>query len=1031
MPPTATIKPAQKAIQNYYAALKIYDGLHVSHETGVRTAFQTLLNDTARSNGWTLITEQTLKVGGKTIRPDGTLRDEFNLPRGYWESKDTADDLDNEIRKKTAKGYPLSNTIFEDTRYAALYQDGHERFRADLTNQQALADLLNLFLTYAAPDIEGFDQAVGEFKERVPELAKGLADKIAEAHKTNKKFQTAYATFYELCKTALNPNISQAAVDEMLVQHLLTERLIRKIFDNPEFTRRNVIAAEVEKVIDALVSHSFNRDEFLKSLDRFYRAIEAAAHNLEDFSDKQQFLNSIYERFFQGYSVKTADTHGIVYTPQPIVDFMCASVVEVLQTEFGKSLGDDDVVILDPATGTGNFIVNLLRRAPKRDLEAMYKNRLFANEIMLLPYYIAALNIEHAYYDLAGQYEAFEGLCFVDTLDIAEGAQSRFSFMTEANTARVERQKAAPITVIIGNPPYNVGQANENDNNKNRIYEVIDRRIAQTYAKDSKATLRRQLYDPYVKFFRWASDRLQGRDGIVCMVTNNSFVEQVAFDGMRKHLMQDFTRIYHIDLHGNVRQNPKLSGTTHNVFGIQVGVGITIAIRRATHTDHHIHYFRVAENWRKEDKYEWLADAKQMNGVNWQGLIPDERHTWRVPENADQYATFPPIGSKAAKLKGAREETIFRNYSSGILSGRDTTVYNFKFDTLNTQIQDFCEVYNQEVDRYRRTGAGQDVDKFADYLKLKWSRNLKRFLKSGRYADYEIGHIRTALYRPYTKTFLYFADVTIDERGQFPKIFPTTDSEKENKIIWIKVGSDWDMFPLMCDNVADSLPQGGSQCFPFYTYDPDGSNRRENITDWALAQFRTHYSDESISKWDIFYYVYGALHHPGYREKFADNLKRELPRIPYAPDFRAFVNSGRTLADLHLNYETVAPYKLRWIEAKDKPLSYHVEKMRLNKDKTQLVINESLTLADIPPEAFAYRLGNRSALEWVIDQYQVTTDKRSGITSDPNREGEPRYIVDLVGRVIQVSVETVRIVAALPTAYSSASVIEPSMNALQ
>ena len=701
--------------------LQTYGDLNVSHETGVRTAFQTLLNDTVRANGWTLTTEQTLKVGGKTIRPDGTLRDEFNLPRGYWESKDTADDLDNEIRKKTAKGYPLTNTIFEDTRYAVLYQDSHEHFRADLTNPQALADLLNLFLTYAAPDIEGFDQAVGEFKERVPELAKGLADKIAEAHKTNKKFQTAYATFYELCKTALNPNISQAAVDEMLVQHLLTERLIRKIFDNPEFTRRNVIAAEVEKVIDALVSHSFNRDEFLKSLDRFYRAIEAAAHNLEDFSDKQQFLNSIYERFFQGYSVKTADTHGIVYTPQPIVDFMCASVVEVLQTEFGKSLGDDDVVFLDPATGTGNFIVNLLRRAPKRDLEAMYKNRLFANEIMLLPYYIAALNIEHAYYDLAGQYEAFEGLCFVDTLDIAEGAQSRFSFMTEANTARVERQKAAPITVIIGNPPYNMGQANENDNNKNRAYEVIDKRIRETYSRDSRSTAKNALFDAYVKFFRWSVDRLQNRDGIVCMVTNNSFVDQIALDGMRKHLLHDFTRIYHVDLHGNVRKNPKLSGTTHNVFGIQVGVGITIAVRSQNHSEHSLYYHRLPEFWRKEEKLDWLTRKKAVQNVDWTVLKPDYTHTWLVPENADAFADFVPVGSKNTKSRlGKPLGALFSTYTGGVKTNRDSVVYDFNAQELSSRMEKFIDEYNGEVDRYKRAKDAKSVDDFVKYDKVKW-----------------------------------------------------------------------------------------------------------------------------------------------------------------------------------------------------------------------------------------------------------------------------------------------------------------------
>jgi predicted helicase len=324
------------------------------------------------------------------------------------------------------------------------------------------------FRTPSEEDYEGFEQAVTEFKDRIPQLAHGLLAKIQDAHEKNKKFQAAFGALLELCQAALNPNISKAAVDEMLVQHLLTERLFDKIFQNQDFIRRNVIAVEIEKVIDALVSRSFNRGEFLKSLDPFYKAIANTARTIEDFSEKQHFLNTVYERFFQGYSVKVADTHGIVYTPQAIVDFMCASVEEVLKTEFGKGLGSPVVNILDPCTGTGNFIVNLLRRIDRRDLPRAYATQLFANEVMLLPYYIAAQNIEHEYYDLTGEYAPFEGLYFVDTLELAEAEQGTLSFMTEENTARVERQKKTPITVVIGNPPYNMGQVNENDNNKNR-----------------------------------------------------------------------------------------------------------------------------------------------------------------------------------------------------------------------------------------------------------------------------------------------------------------------------------------------------------------------------------------------------------------------------------------------------------------------------------------------------------------------------------------------------------------------------------
>jgi hypothetical protein len=419
------IKPTHTAIKAYYQTLKGYAAYGAAHEGATETAFGRLLSDTAKGLGWTLIPKQGLKAGGRTIFPDGTLRDAYNLPRGYWEAKDTDDDLQVEIRKKIDKKYPLTNTVFEDTRRAVLFQNRIEARRFDLTDPGELAGLLTQLYSYAEPDIEGFEQAVADFKEQVPKVAGYLAEQIKQAHADNRSFEDAFTQFFALCQTALNPNIRREAVDEMLVQHLLTERLFRKIFRDEEFTRRNVVAAEVEKVIAALVSKSFSRDEFLRALDRFYKAIELAADTIEDFNDKQHFLNTVYERFFQGYSVKVADTHGIVYTPQPIVDFMCASVEEVLRDEFGLTLGSPGVTILDPCTGTGNFVVNLLRRVPGKDLRRVYREQLFANEVMLLPYYIAALNIEHAYYERTGTYEAFEGLCFVDTLGPRRGGAAQ------------------------------------------------------------------------------------------------------------------------------------------------------------------------------------------------------------------------------------------------------------------------------------------------------------------------------------------------------------------------------------------------------------------------------------------------------------------------------------------------------------------------------------------------------------------------------------------------------------------------------
>ena len=1036
--PAVTIKPGDKPIRDYLATLerlRVQQG--VVHEGGLRRAFGTLLKDTARRRNWVLVEE--LPVSGGRVRPDGTLRDVWQLPHGYWEAKDGRDDLEVEIRRKRERGYPFSNIIFEDTQSAVLFQNERRVLKADCDDRKGLAELLTLFYRHETPDFSSFEEAVERFSSEVPQLAEGIQERINRARMDNPAYVEAFAAFMTLCSEALNPNISREAVEEMLIQHLLTERLIRRVFDQENFVRRNVIAAEVEKVIDALTGQHFNRRAFLGSLDRFYRAIEGAADRLADFSDKQRFINTVYERFFQGFSVKVADTHGIVYTPQEVVEFMVAATDELLQREFGKKLGDEGVCVIDPCTGTGNFVVQLLRRVARenpRELERFYRERLFANEVMLMPYYIASLNIEHEFHERSGRYESFEGLCFVDTLDLAEGDMPEmFPEFSQRNSARVERQKAAKINVVIGNPPYNVGQLNENDNNKNRKYEVVDGRVGETYASNSRATLNSKLYDAYVKFFRWASDRLEGRDGIVCFISNNSFVDGKALDGMRRELLHDFTRIFHLDLHGNVRLNPKISGSSHNVFGIQVGVGVTVAVHRGAHESRELNYHRVPELMRREQKLAYLSEliAKDRNvidAVEWQQLRPDSQHTWIRPQHAGEFARFLPVGTKEAKAAKAEAaldvEVVFKTYSLGVSTNRDAVVYDFDRNLLAPRIKEFVEFYNSEVDRYRRHGKPPNVDDFVSYDHVAWSSTLKSHLQRGRYANYNEFQNRCGLYRPFAKKALYFDRTLIDRCLLFPHFFPTSESEQENLAICVSgVASNKPFQTLLISQITSLDVLEKTQCFPLYTYDADGTNRRENITDWALATFRDNYGDPSISKIDVFHYVYGLLHHPGYRERHADSLRRELPRIPLAPDFAAFRDAGRELARLHVNYEQERPWELDWeVADPERPIDYRVEKMRpLKRVQSEdgdyrifdsLEYNDTLTLRGIPAEAFRYRLGTRSALEWVIDQYRVKTDKRSGIVSDPNAWSEnEQYIVNLVGRVVRVSVETVKIVDGL------------------
>jgi predicted helicase len=581
--PELRLRDSHQSIREYYRSLDQYSLLEATHEGAVQAAFGTLLQKCAVQFEWTVVGQYELPRDKKrSLRVDAAVLDRWRLPRGYWEAKDESDDLAAEAKKKISLGYPTDNILFQSPERAILVQNGRQVLDERLSDPATLVDVLKEFFRYEPRAFSEWERAANDFSAHVPKLARALLGLIEKERRESKSFAQAFAKFLEACRASINPNLPEIAVEKMLVQHLLTERLFRKVFDHSDFSRRNVIAIEIEKVIDALTVRAFNRQKFLGELDRFYLAIEKTASALDDYVEKQHFLNTVYERFFQSFDEKAADTLGIVYTPQAVVRFMVRSVDVILQQEFGRSLGDRDVHVIDPFVGTGNFLVHAMRQIPKTQLENKYANELHANEVMLLPYYVASMNIEHEYAELAGQYKPFEGMCLVDTFELAESRQRELSFMSEANSQRVERQKRSPIFVVLGNPPYNARQLDENDNNRNRKYAAIDARVADTYGSGSDATLLTSLGDPYVKAFRWAADRI-GDEGVVAFVTNNRFLDGAATDGMRRELAADFSAIYHLDLKGDARttgeQRRRAGG---NVFldAVRVGVGITLLVRR-------------------------------------------------------------------------------------------------------------------------------------------------------------------------------------------------------------------------------------------------------------------------------------------------------------------------------------------------------------------------------------------------------------------------------------------------------------------
>ncbi|MEH2457131.1 type ISP restriction/modification enzyme [Nostoc sp.] len=982
-------------------------------ETSIRVAFQNLVNEYCKPREFRLIPELDYKTpSGKLVYPDGTVKDALRLDWGYWESKDEYDNLDQEIEKKLIKGYPDSNILFEDSKTAVLIQGGHETMRVLMKDADALDGIITYFINYVRPEVKDFREAIETFKEDLPSVLNALRDLIDSQIETNAAFQTARAKFWGICKESINPEITLLDVREMMIQHILTEDIFISIFNESQFHRENNIARELKTIIDTFFTGSTKKNT-LGTIERYYGVIRRTAANIYNHHEKQKFLKVLYENFYKAYNPKAADRLGIVYTPNEIVRFMIESVDYLVHKNFGKLLADKDVEILDPATGTGTFITELIDYLPKNSLEYKYKHEIHCNEVAILPYYIANLNIEYTYKQKMGVYEEFKNICFVDTLEHTsfEGKQMNLLSLSVENTERIKRQNESKISVIIGNPPYNANQANENDNNKNRLYPEIDKLIKDSYVKYSIAQ-KTKVYDMYSRFFRWATNKLND-NGILAFITNSSFINARTFDGFRKAVSDDFSEIYIIDLGGDIRANPKISGTKHNVFGIQTGVAVSFMVKKKENSSGSckIFFSHSSEFETAEDKLRFLAESK-LSQINFEHITPDKSNNW-INLTDNDFDSLLPLANKETKRGKSKkdEHTVFKLFSLGVVTARDEWVYDDSFENLEKKIQYLIQVYNQDVDKYY--GKLNQYTTVALDSGIKWSRAVKKDLIKGKKYSFKESCFIDALYRPFVKRKLYFNKNLNEIQYQQSQIF---GQNVDNKAILFTAGSRLDFAAIASKILPDyaiySLDM--VQCLPIYRYDKDG-NRIDNITDWGLSQFQNHYNDSIITKLDIFHYTYAVLHNPTYRTKYELNLKREFPRIPFYDDFQQWVNWGKQLMDLHINYETVEPYPLKRIDlplAKD---NKRTPKAKLKADIANgtIILDDVTTLEGVPKIAWEYRLGNRCALEWILDQYKEKKPKDPTIAEKFNTYRFADYkeqVIDLLRRVCTVSVETMQII---------------------
>ena len=1016
--------PTYPHIESYYTELNDLIQFGGSdNESSIRAAFQNCLSEYCSNHRENLRLIPELAAQGGI--PDGTVKDSLRMARGYWEAKDTHDDLDAEIQAKFNRGYPRDNIVFEDSQTAVLFQNREEAMRVDMREPADLNRLILRFLNYELPQIEEFRHAQQLFKTDLPTVLENLRQSVEDAEANNPDYQQHAAEFLEQCRQSISPAVSEADVREMLIQHILTQDIFLRVFAEDQFHRENNIASH----LTSLENTFFTGDVRRQAIDRlraYYGAIGRAADEIADYSEKQQFLKAIYEDFYKTYNPAAADRLGVVYTPNEIVDFIIRGTDHLLQKHFGRTLADDNVQILDPATGTGTFITSLIDYLPADRLEYKYLNEIHANEVAILPYYIANLNIEYSYREKTGTYLEFPNLCFVDTLDNMDWQQtgstggsvtrqSAFNLggLSVDNWIRIQEQNEKPISVIIGNPPYNDSQTNWNEFNPNREYAEIDRRIRETYVKESTAQKTHQ-YDMYKRFLRWASDRLVD-DGIVAFVSNRAFLDSRQDDGFRKVVADEFNELWAIDLKGNARTSgERRRREGGNIFEdkIRVGVAIYFLVRRQAKTGFKVLYDVVSDGAKSLDKIDYVRD-KPFESFDFMEITPDSKGRW-LHQSSSDFDGLISLAEQSARrdLGSVNRRAVFDGFFNGAKTNRDEWVYDFDPTHLRNKVLFFTDIYNELL--------GNSDESYVP--EIKWSRDLRNEFQRGRRIVFDENKLVHSLFRPFiTKHF--FADFTMNDvlTRNHCKFFGD-DLTQPNKVICFLAPGGRPTFSVLA---ADKIPSyslfiDGTQCLPLYRYTPEGERVR-NITEWGLRQFREHYEEEDITPEDIFSYTYAVLHDPKYRDGYAVDLLQEFPRLPLHPDFHEWTRLGREFLDLHIGFESASLYDLDRVDT-DTPAAKPV--LRADKDRGTIVLDRQTTLSGIPESAWQYRLGSRSALEWVLDQYKERKPRDPTIRERFNTyrfADHKERVIDLLQRVCTVSVETVRIVDQL----AELSEIEP------
>ncbi len=940
------------------------------------------------------------------------------------------------------------------------HSDGDSKPRAESAAEQlatqlsmSFNDLQNVFYAKLVTKV-GTKRYWELWARDIAQIAEQHIERIKALIADNGKHRRAFDQLMRGLHRNINPGLSEQDAIEMLSQHIISRPVFEALFENYQFAASNPISRSMQQMLDLLDDETKTEEEHQK-LQKFYEYVRTTVGDIHEADARQRIIVELYDKFFKVASPRTVEKLGIVYTPVEVVDFIIRSVGYILQREFGRSLSDENVHILDPFTGTGTFITRLLQSGliSREALERKYGREIHANEIVLMAYYIASVNIENVFHDLMGpdrEYQPFGGICLTDTFQLGEEAadENLYSEQFPTNSRRVIEQKKRRITVIVGNPPYSVGQKSANDNAQNQKYPALDSQIERTYAAETDANNKNSLYDSYIRAFRWASDRLDKKDGgVIGFITNGNWLDSNAQNGMRKCLEREFSTIYVFNLRGAIRARSKdlAKKEGQNIFDIMTGVAITILVKKPKASDEaaRIYYHDIGDYLSREEKLRIIRNMGDISNplMQWVTITPNEHGDW-LNKRSEQFKLYTPLGDKIDKKN---KKTFFvPYYSNGLKTQRDPWCYNSSLPVVEKSAKEQIDFYNEQREKLAKKEIS-DVD-YSTH-KISWTRAVLSDIQRNKPYNTQDCQFREGLYRPFFKQHLLFYRPLNEMMYQIPTLFPT--SNQRNLVICVEcIGARRDFTALITDCIPDLHVLEAAQCFPLYWYDDSTADiadlfsapqsdadryvRRDGVTDWILSTARKQYGSR-VTKEDIFYYVYGILHAPDYRTTFAADLKKSLPRLPLVEspdDFWAFSRAGRSLAELHLGYERVEPYAgCRTIYSpltnRGDEISYLIDdKMRFGKldsktaDKRIIHYNAGITIENIPLEAYDYVVNGKSAIEWVMERYAVKTDPASQIENNPNdwcrEHDDPKYIYNLLLRIITVSLETMKIVRSLP-----------------